>query len=84
MVPGKVPLYLEKGAVQTSIESGANVGVEIRAEGATLMFEKALAALHRARATIYIAGQNEILLKALKPEAFNAALMGFLKEAKLV
>jgi len=38
MVPGKVPLYLEKGAVQTSIESGANVGVEIRAEGATLMF----------------------------------------------
>jgi VWFA-related protein len=41
-------------------------------EGATLMFEKALAALHRARATLYVAGQNEILLKALKPEAFNA------------
>jgi len=42
------------------------------AEGATLMFEKALAALHRARATIYVAGQNEILLKAIKPDAFNA------------
>jgi VWFA-related protein len=42
------------------------------AEGATLMFEKALAALHRARATVYVAGPNEILLKALKPEAYNA------------
>ena len=42
------------------------------AEGATLMFEKTLAALHRARATVYVAGQNEILLKALKPEAYNA------------
>jgi VWFA-related protein len=42
------------------------------AEGATLMFEKALAALHRARATVYVAGQNEILLKAIKPEAYNA------------
>ena len=38
MVPGKVPLYLEKGAVQTSIETGANVGVEIKAGGATLLF----------------------------------------------
>src|ERR1051325_4322203 len=37
-VPGKVPLYLEKGAVETSVESGANVGVEIRAGDATLMF----------------------------------------------
>jgi VWFA-related protein len=42
------------------------------AEGATLMFEKALAALHRARASVYVAGQNEILLKAIKPEAYNA------------
>ncbi|HJQ26501.1 MAG TPA: VWA domain-containing protein [Blastocatellia bacterium] len=42
------------------------------AEGATLMFEQALAALHRARATVYVAGQNEILLKLIKPEAFNA------------
>jgi pyrroloquinoline quinone biosynthesis protein B len=38
IVPGKVPLYLEKGAPQTSVESGANVGVEIKADGATLMF----------------------------------------------
>jgi pyrroloquinoline quinone biosynthesis protein B len=38
MVPGKVPLYLEKGTPQTSVESGANVGVEIKADGATLMF----------------------------------------------
>jgi pyrroloquinoline quinone biosynthesis protein B len=38
MVPGKVPLYLEKGMPQTSVESGANVGVEIKADGATLMF----------------------------------------------
>ena len=37
-VPGKVPLYLEKGAVQTSVESGVNVGVEIKSEGTTLMF----------------------------------------------
>ena len=41
-------------------------------EGATLMFEKALGAMHRARATLYVAGQNEILRKAIKPVAFNA------------
>jgi pyrroloquinoline quinone biosynthesis protein B len=38
IVPGKVPLYLEEGMPQTSVESGANVGVEIKADGATLMF----------------------------------------------
>jgi len=38
MVPGKVPLYLEKGAVETSVESGANVGVEIRSGTTTLIF----------------------------------------------
>ncbi|MEJ0075077.1 MAG: pyrroloquinoline quinone biosynthesis protein PqqB [Alphaproteobacteria bacterium] len=38
MVPGKVPLYLEQGSVETSVESGANVGVEIKAEGAALVF----------------------------------------------
>jgi pyrroloquinoline quinone biosynthesis protein B len=38
MVPGKVPLYLEKGAVETSVESGANVGVEIKSGGTTLLF----------------------------------------------
>jgi pyrroloquinoline quinone biosynthesis protein B len=45
MVPGKVPLYLEKGAVQTSIETGANVGVEIKASGATLVFVPGAAAI---------------------------------------
>jgi pyrroloquinoline quinone biosynthesis protein B len=38
MVPGKVPLYLETDAVQTSVESGVNVGIEIKAGGATLLF----------------------------------------------
>ena len=37
-VPGKVPLYLEKGAVETSEESGVNVGVEIKAGETRLMF----------------------------------------------
>ena len=38
MVPGKVPLYLEQGTPETSVESGANVGIEIKADDATLMF----------------------------------------------
>lgn len=37
-----------------------------------LDFEKVLTALHRARATTYIISQNEILLRELKPRAFNA------------
>jgi VWFA-related protein len=41
-------------------------------EGGTLMFEKALAALHRARATVYIASQTEMLLREIKPKAFNS------------
>lgn len=41
-------------------------------EGATLMAEKALSALHRARATVYIASQNEIVMADIKPQAFNA------------
>lgn len=41
-------------------------------EGGTFIFEKALAALHRARATVYVAGQNEILLREIKPRAFNS------------
>jgi pyrroloquinoline quinone biosynthesis protein B len=45
LVPGKVPLYLEKGAVQTSVESGANVGVDIKAAGATLLFVPGAAAI---------------------------------------
>jgi pyrroloquinoline quinone biosynthesis protein B len=44
-VPGKVPLYLEKGAVQTSVESGVNVGVEIKSGGTTLMFVPGAAAI---------------------------------------
>ena len=35
LVPGKVPLYLEAGTPETSVESGVNVGVEIVAGGAT-------------------------------------------------
>ena len=35
-------------------------------------FEKALAALHRARAIVYTACPNEILLAAIKPTAYNA------------
>jgi VWFA-related protein len=36
-----------------------------------LDFEKVLTALHRARATAYVLSQNEILLRELKPRAFN-------------
>ena len=36
-----------------------------------LDFEKVLTAFHRARATTYVISQNEILLKELKPRAFN-------------
>ncbi|MFY9556807.1 MAG: VWA domain-containing protein [Blastocatellia bacterium] len=35
-------------------------------------FEEVLTALHRARATVYIVCQNSILLRELKPRAFNA------------
>src|SRR5947209_9531654 len=45
MVPGKVPLYLEQGTPETAVESGANVGVEIKADGATLMFVPGAAAV---------------------------------------
>src|SRR5947209_927376 len=45
MVPGKVPLYLEQGMPETAVESGANVGVEIKADGATLMFVPGAAAV---------------------------------------
>ncbi|TMJ03561.1 MAG: pyrroloquinoline quinone biosynthesis protein PqqB [Alphaproteobacteria bacterium] len=48
MVPGKVPLYLERGMPETSVESGANVGVEIKAGGATLMFIPGAAAVTQA------------------------------------
>ena len=44
-VPGKVPLYLEEGVVQTSLESGVNVGVEIKSGETTLMFVPGAAAI---------------------------------------
>lgn len=37
-----------------------------------LDFEKVLTALHRARATVYIVSQNAILLREIKPRAFNS------------
>jgi pyrroloquinoline quinone biosynthesis protein B len=37
-VPGKVPLYLERGALDLAAESGANVGVEVSVDGARLCF----------------------------------------------
>src|SRR3954466_679652 len=45
MVPGKVPLYLEQGTPETSVESGANVGIEIKADDTTLMFIPGAAAV---------------------------------------
>jgi len=44
-VPGKVPLYLEQGTPETSVESGANVGIEIKAGDTTLMFIPGAAAV---------------------------------------
>ena len=45
VVPGKVPLYLERGTPETATETGANVGVEITAEGARLCFVPGAAAV---------------------------------------
>jgi pyrroloquinoline quinone biosynthesis protein B len=44
-VPGKVPLYLESGSVKTDEETGANVGAEIAAGGARLVFVPGAAAM---------------------------------------
>jgi pyrroloquinoline quinone biosynthesis protein B len=44
-VPGKVPLYLERDEPQTSQESDANVGIELRSNGARLAFVPGAAAL---------------------------------------
>jgi pyrroloquinoline quinone biosynthesis protein B len=38
MVPGKVPLYLEGEAPELDTESAANVGIELRHEGARMVF----------------------------------------------
>ena len=45
IVPGKVPLYLERGTPQTAEETGANVGVEISADGARLCYVPGAAAV---------------------------------------
>lgn len=37
-----------------------------------LDFERVLSTFHRARATVYVVSQNEMLLRELKPQAFNA------------
>src|SRR5262245_708426 len=37
-----------------------------------LDFEDVLTWMHRARATVYVAGQNQMLMRELKPRAFNA------------
>jgi pyrroloquinoline quinone biosynthesis protein B len=44
-VPGKVPLWLERGTPETAAETGANVGVEISADRARLCFVPGAAAL---------------------------------------
>jgi pyrroloquinoline quinone biosynthesis protein B len=44
-VPGKVPLYLEQGTVQASVESGVNVGIEVKADGRSLVFVPGAAAV---------------------------------------
>jgi pyrroloquinoline quinone biosynthesis protein B len=44
-VPGKVPLYLERGTPQTAEESGANVGVEISTADRRLCFVPGAAAI---------------------------------------
>lgn len=38
LVPGKAPLYLEGDDPETDVESGANVGIELRAGGARLLY----------------------------------------------
>jgi len=48
VVPGKVPLYLERGTPETAAETGANVGIEISADGARLCFVPGAAAVTQA------------------------------------
>jgi pyrroloquinoline quinone biosynthesis protein B len=45
IVPGKVPLYLERGEPEVGAETGANVGVEIAAGGARLAYVPGAAAM---------------------------------------
>jgi pyrroloquinoline quinone biosynthesis protein B len=44
-VPGKVPLYLERGEPEVGAETGANVGIEIAAGDARLVFVPGAAAM---------------------------------------
>jgi pyrroloquinoline quinone biosynthesis protein B len=44
-VPGKVPLYLERGEPEVGAETGANVGIEIAAGNARLAFVPGAAAM---------------------------------------
>ena len=44
-VPGKVPLYLEGESPDTAAETGANVGVELRVNGARLAYVPGAAAI---------------------------------------
>jgi pyrroloquinoline quinone biosynthesis protein B len=44
-VPGKVPLYLERGEPELGAETGANVGIEIAAGDARLVFVPGAAAM---------------------------------------
>jgi pyrroloquinoline quinone biosynthesis protein B len=44
-VPGKVPLYLERGTPLTAEETGANVGVELSSDNARLCFVPGAAAV---------------------------------------
>ena len=45
VVPGKVPLYLERGTPETAAETGANVGIEVSTDGARLCFVPGAAAV---------------------------------------
>ena len=47
-VPGKVPLYAEAGRTRLDAEPGGNVGVEVRANGARLVFVPGAAAFDTA------------------------------------
>jgi pyrroloquinoline quinone biosynthesis protein B len=47
MVPGKIPLYLERGAPETAVETESNVGVLLTAGSARLAFVPGAAAVPR-------------------------------------
>jgi pyrroloquinoline quinone biosynthesis protein B len=44
-VPGKLPLYLEQGTLETATETGMNVGIELSAGGRRLVFAPGAAAV---------------------------------------